>query len=132
MLKESTVKERGNNEIRGSELNTIIGKGTRIKGNLNVQNSLRIDGTVVGDVHSTDTVIVGKDGEVQGQVKGKNVLLAGKVQGNIVASDRIYLESKAIIQGDIRATRLVVDEGALFDGKCNMGEVKQEAASGKT
>jgi cytoskeletal protein CcmA (bactofilin family) len=132
MLKESTVKERGNNEIRGSELNTIIGKGTRIKGNLNVQNSLRIDGTVVGDVHSTDTVIVGKDGEVQGQVKGKNVLLAGKVQGNIVASDRIYLESKAVIQGDIRATRLVVDEGALFDGKCNMGEVKQEAASGKT
>jgi cytoskeletal protein CcmA (bactofilin family) len=132
MLKESTVKERGNNEIRGSELNTIIGKGTRIKGNLNVQNSLRIDGTVVGDVHSTDTVIVGKDGEVQGQVKGKNVLLAGKVQGNIVASDRIYLESKAVIQGDIRATRLVVDEGALFDGKCNMGEVKQETASGKT
>lgn len=126
------MKERGNNEIRGSELNTIIGKGTRIKGNLNVQNSLRIDGTVVGDVHSTDTVIVGKDGEVQGQVKGKNVLLAGKVQGNIVASDRIYLESKAVIQGDIRATRLVVDEGALFDGKCNMGEVKQETASGKT
>ena len=132
MLKESTVKERGNNEIRGSELNTIIGKGTRIKGNLNVQNSLRIDGAVVGDVHSTDTVIVGKDGEVQGQVKGKNVLLAGKVHGNIVASDRIYLESKAIIQGDIRAARLVVDEGALFDGKCNMGEVKQEAAPGKT
>jgi cytoskeletal protein CcmA (bactofilin family) len=132
MLKESIVKERGNSEIRGSELNTIIGKGTRIKGNLNVQNSLRIDGSVVGDVQSTDTVIVGKDGEVQGQVKGKNVLLAGKVQGNIVASDRIYLESKAIIQGDIRAARLVVDEGALFDGKCNMGEAKQDAASGKT
>ncbi len=118
------MKEHGSNDIRGGELNTIIGKGTKFKGNLNVQNSLRIDGTVVGDVHSTDTVIVGKDGEVQGQVKGKQVLLAGKVQGNVIASDRIYLESKAVIQGDIRASRLIVDEGAMFDGKCSMGETK--------
>ncbi|MBN1781421.1 polymer-forming cytoskeletal protein [bacterium] len=118
------MKDRSGTEARSGELNTIIGKGTKIKGNLNVQNSLRIDGSVVGDVHSTDTVIVGKDGEVQGQVKGKHVLLAGRVKGNIIASERVYLESKASIQGDIRATRLVVDEGAIFDGKCNMGEGK--------
>jgi cytoskeletal protein CcmA (bactofilin family) len=121
------LKEHSNNEIRGGELNTIIGKGTKIKGNLNVQNSLRIDGTVIGDVHSTDTVIVGKDGEVQGQVKGKHILLAGKVQGNIAASERVYLESKAVIQGDIRAARLVVDDGAVFEGKCSMGNGKTSA-----
>jgi cytoskeletal protein CcmA (bactofilin family) len=120
------VKNHSSADVRGGELNTIIGKGTQIKGNLKVQNSLRIDGSVVGDVHSTDTVIVGKDGEVRGQVKGKHVLLAGKVQGNVLASDRVYLETKAIIQGDIRAARLVVDEGALFDGKCNMSEDKPQ------
>ncbi|MFC1569593.1 polymer-forming cytoskeletal protein [bacterium] len=121
------MKDRNSADVRGGELNTIIGKGTQIKGNLKVQNSLRIDGTVIGDVFSTDTVIVGKDGEVRGQVKGKHVLLAGKVQGNVLASDRVYLETKAIIQGDIQATRLVVDEGALFDGKCNMGNDKTQA-----
>jgi len=118
------VKNRSNADARGGELNTIIGKGTQIKGNLKVQNSIRIDGSVHGDVHSTDTVIVGKDGEVRGQVRGKHVLLAGKVQGNVMASDQVYLETKAVIQGDIRAARLVVDEGALFDGKCNMSEEK--------
>jgi len=120
------LKDRSSADVRGGELNTIIGKGTQIKGNLKVQNSLRIDGTVTGDVHSTDTVIVGKDGEVQGQVKGKHVLLAGKVQGNVIATDRVYLETKAVIQGDIRAARLVVDEGALFDGKCSMGNDKAQ------
>ncbi|MBN2102716.1 polymer-forming cytoskeletal protein [bacterium] len=120
------MKNQSSADVRGSELNTIIGKGTQIKGNLKVQNSVRIDGSVVGDVHSSDTVIVGKDGEVRGQVRGKHVLLAGKVQGNVLAADRVYLETKAMIQGDIRAVRLVVDEGALFDGKCNMSEEKSQ------
>lgn len=120
------MKERSSNDVRGGELNTIIGKGSKIKGNLNVQNSLRIDGSVIGDVSSTDTIIVGKDGEVQGHVKAKQVLLAGKVQGNISASERVYLESKAVIQGDIKATRLIVDEGAMLDGKCNMTDGKEK------
>lgn len=124
------MKDRNSADVRGGELNTIIGKGTQIQGNLKVQNSLRIDGTIIGDVHSTDTIILGKDGEVQGQVKGKHVLLAGKVQGNVFASDRVYLETKAIIQGDIKAARLVVDEGALFDGKCNMGSDKAHTQLG--
>ena len=62
------MKDRSSADVRGGELNTIIGKGTQIKGNLKVQNSLRIDGIVIGDVHSSDTVIVGKDGEVRGQL----------------------------------------------------------------
>ena len=103
---------------RSGELNTIVGKGTVIEGNLKVSNSLRIDGKVIGDIQSTDTIIVGKEGEVKGQVKGKHVLLAGKVEGNINASDRVYLESKALIVGDIRTAKLVIDE---FDGKCAMG-----------
>lgn len=124
------MKERGSSDVRGGELNTIIGKGSKINGNLNVQNSLRIDGLVIGDVHSTDTIIVGKDGEVQGQMKAKQVLLAGKVQGNVLATERVYLESKAVIQGDIKAARLVVDEGAMLDGKCNMADGKSKENQG--
>ena len=115
------MKGKENLEIgRGGELNTIIGKGTVINGDMNVQNSLRIDGKVIGNVSATDTVIVGKEGEVEGKVRGKNILLAGIVKGNVNASDKVYLETKASIFGDIKSSKLVIDEGAVFDGKSQM------------
>lgn len=105
---------------RSGELNTIIGKGSTFTGDINVQNSLRVDGKVKGNVSCTDTVVVGKEGEVEGQVKAKNVLLAGKLSGQIVSTGKVYLEAKACILGDIKAVRLVIDDGAVFDGKCIM------------
>ncbi len=107
---------------RGGELNTIVGKGTIIKGNMKIQNSLRIDGSVKGDIVTTDTTIVGKDGQVEGQIVAKHILLAGKVTGNIEAAGRVFLESTASVFGDIKAIRLVIDEGAVFDGTCQMKE----------
>jgi len=111
---------------RGGRLNTIIGKGTVVKGDSRVQSGLRIDGKVIGNIDATDTVIIGKEGWVEGQIKASHVLLAGKVKGNIVASGKVFLESTASIFGDIKASTLVIDEGAVFDGKCIMksGETK--------
>lgn len=105
---------------RSGELNTIIGKGSSFTGDVNVQNSLRVDGKVKGNVSCTDTVVIGKEGEVEGQIKAKNVLLAGKLTGQIVSSGKVYLEAKACITGDIKAVRLVIDDGAVFDGNCVM------------
>ena len=105
---------------RGGELNTLIGKGSRIKGDLHVQNSLRVDGKISGNVEISGTVVVGKEGQVEGEMKAKHVLLAGVVRGNVQAKGKVYLESTASVFGDIEASRLVVDEGAVFDGKCNM------------
>lgn len=117
------MKVKANAEFgRGGELNTIIGKGSLVKGDLKVQNSLRIDGQVKGRIDATDTVVVGKDGRVVGEIYAKNVMLAGKVQGNVTAEAKVLLESKSSVTGDIKASRLVVDEGAFFDGKCSMKE----------
>ncbi|HEX9934905.1 MAG TPA: polymer-forming cytoskeletal protein, partial [bacterium] len=107
---------------RGGELNSIIGKGTWIQGDMKVQNSIRVDGRVVGNVQATDTVVVGKEGEVEGNVQAKHVFLAGKVRGNIHVPGKIALETKSVVIGDIKASRLVIDEGALFNGKCIMKE----------
>ncbi len=115
------MRGKANTEFgRGGELNTIVGKGTVIEGDLKVQNSLRIDGEVKGKIESTDTVVIGKDGSVNGRVHAKNVMLAGRVQGNVSALGKVLLESKASVFGDIKATRLVVDEGATFNGRCQM------------
>ena len=119
MRKGKTNTEFGH----GGELNTIVGKGTVIEGDLRVKNSLRIDGMVKGNVNTTDTIIIGKEGEVEGKVRAKHLLLGGKVKGNVFASGRVFLESTASIFGDIKAVRLVVDEGAFFNGKCTMNEV---------
>lgn len=105
---------------RGGELSTIIGKGTNVKGSLTVRNSLRVDGKIKGDIAASDTIIIGKEGAVEGQVKAKHILMGGKVVGNIVASGKVFLETTASIDGDISALQLVVDEGAHFNGKCNM------------
>jgi cytoskeletal protein CcmA (bactofilin family) len=123
------VKAKGSSEInRSGELNTIIGKGSKVQGNISVQNSLRIDGTITGNIQSTDTVIVGKEGRVKGEIKAKDILISGTVQGQILAENKVYLEAKAIIEGDMKASRLVVDEGATFDGNCSM---KNNKGSGK-
>ncbi len=121
MRKGKTNTEFG----RGGELNTIVGKGTVVEGDMKVKNSLRIDGLVKGNVNTTDTIIVGKDGEVEGRVRAKHLLLGGKVKGNVFASGRVFLESTASVFGDIKAVRLVVDEGAIFDGKCTMNEIEK-------
>jgi cytoskeletal protein CcmA (bactofilin family) len=105
------------------ELSTILGRGALLRGNLKVEHSLRVDGIVNGDVTSTDTLIVGVDGEIIGQVSVNNLILGGKVLGSVVASGRTALESKSKFQGDIKTGIFVVDEGAIFDGKCSMTEV---------
>lgn len=106
------------------ELSTIIGKGTIVDGHLNVKNSLRVDGTVRGNIKTSDTVVVGKEGEVEGEIRAKHVLLAGKITGNVKAAGKMFLESSASIHGDIKASRLVIDEGAVFDGKCEMRDTQ--------
>jgi len=116
LRKAKTTSEFG----RGGELNTIVGKGSTLTGDMKVQNSIRIDGQVNGNISTTDTVIIGKDGGVMGNVKAKHVLLAGKVTGNISTTGKVFLQTTASISGDITAVRLVVDEGAVFDGKCKM------------
>lgn len=119
------MKIKGSSEFgRGGELNTIIGKGTSIVGDLKVTNSLRVDGKVKGNVQATDTVVVGKEGEVKGEIRAKSVFLAGKVNGNVFASGKVYLETKASIVGDISSACLVIHEGASFDGQSKMQREK--------
>jgi cytoskeletal protein CcmA (bactofilin family) len=57
---------------------------------------------------------------VEGTITAANIALAGRVQGTLIATEKLVLENKSVIRGDIRASKLVVDEGAVFDGQCAM------------
>lgn len=114
---------------RTGELNTLLGRGSSFEGNIKVGHGLRVDGKIKGDVTTTDTLVVGKEGEVVGNVKVKNLVLGGKIKGTAEATVKIVLESKSEFRGEIRTNKLIIDEGALFEGKCAMSNIGSDKES---
>ncbi len=115
------------------DINTIIGKGTSFEGNINVQNSVRVDGTFKGNIKSSESIVIGKDGEVNGKLEVKNAIVGGKVTGKLFASGKVTLENTSKFEGELRTTRLVIDEGAMLNGNCQMpGETKTAMSDKKT
>ena len=110
---------------RSGELRTIIGKGTYIEGKVSIQSSGRVDGVIVGELISTDMVVVGEDGNIKGDVISENVIIGGKVEGNIYATNRIVLESKSIVTGDLISPNVGITEGTVFNGSCKMIKSKE-------
>lgn len=100
----------------------LIGVGTTVDGKIRTQGSLRIDGKLTGEVHAAENLAIGVTGEVEGAMNGRNVTVGGKVKGNITAVDKLVLEGKAAVRGDVKAAKLVIDEGAMFDGRISMTE----------
>ncbi|MDZ7337775.1 MAG: polymer-forming cytoskeletal protein [candidate division KSB1 bacterium] len=115
-------KKEGDELGKSGELSTIIGRGTVIEGSVAVVNSLRVDGRVNGNVSATEALVVGKDGEIKGEINVNNAVIGGHVEGKILAKGKVVLESKAYFRGELRTARLVIDEGAFFDGSCHMAE----------
>lgn len=107
----------------GNELN-LVGAGTVVEGRLKTTGSIRIDGKVTGDVTVSQNIHIGATGEIEGTVTAKNITVGGKIKGTVIAQEKLVLESRAVIKGDIKAARLVIDEGATFDGNCVMNEAK--------
>jgi cytoskeletal protein CcmA (bactofilin family) len=102
-------------------LNSMLGQGCKIKGDIELQGTIRIDGQFEGSISCPDTLIIGKSGIVKAEVKVKNAVIGGKLIGNISAANKIELQSGSHVEGDITTARLVIDEGVFFEGNCKMG-----------
>ena len=105
---------------KSGELNSIIGRGSAIEGNLKVQSSMRVDGRIKGQIQVTDSLVVGKDGDIDGEIRAKNIIVGGRVKGKIFASGKVVLEAKSSFYGELKTSKLVIDEGAIFEGVCSM------------
>ena len=99
---------------------SVIGTGTVINGNIKTEGSIRVDGRVVGNVITQADAAVGLSGVVEGSIDARNITVAGKVLGTLTAGQKLVLESRSVMRGDLRTARLVVDEGAVFDGRSTM------------
>jgi cytoskeletal protein CcmA (bactofilin family) len=103
-------------------LNSILGPGCKVKGNIELQGTIRVDGDFDGDIKCPDTLIIGKTGLVKANVTVKNAVIGGKLVGNIQATNKIELQTGSHVEGDIQTARLVIDEGVFFEGNCKMGQ----------
>jgi len=106
----------------------ILSSDVEIKGSIKFQKELLIDGKVEGDINSDGILTVGENAEIRGEIKTKSITVYGKVHGNITVSERCELKSKCVLQGDLKAARLTIEEGATFIGK---SEVTTGAYSAK-
>lgn len=105
------------------EMGTIIGKGTKIDGTINIEGPTRIDGTVTGKVISNDSVTIGSTGTVKAaEIKARIIIVGGKVEGNLIADEKVELQSKCEVIGDISSKSLLVEHGAIFHGNSKMKE----------
>lgn len=95
----------------------LLSADVEIKGSIKFQNDLTIDGKVEGEINSAGTLTIGENAEIKGEIKTKSVTVYGKVNGNITVEERCELKSHAVLHGDLRAARLVIEDGATFVGK---------------
>ena len=114
------MKQRNTNE--GKDEVTIISAGVVIEGKLTSNGNVRVDGSVNGDITANGNVTVGENGEVSGEVNAEVIVIGGKVTGTVKSKDKLILEAKAVLQGDIITKILVVEAGAQFDGQSKMNE----------
>ena len=105
-------------------MNTIIGKDTVITGTLDVKGALRVDGTVKGKILCSDCVTVGATGVVEAEIEADSAIIAGRMVGNVVTTEKIELQAKCEMEGDLRTKSLVIEQGAVFCGACNMKDTK--------
>lgn len=132
--KEEVMFGKEGEQIPGEgKMNSIIGKGCKITGTIVVsEGTLRIDGEFEGTVQVPDTLVVGKDGRVKAEIKVKGAVIGGTVIGNIDAKEKIELQAGSRLEGDIKTTRLVIDEGVFFEGNCKMSPEGQGGAKPST
>ncbi|MFH1700781.1 MAG: polymer-forming cytoskeletal protein [Candidatus Zixiibacteriota bacterium] len=115
------IKNIKTEEIKmDGKMNTIIGKDSTITGTIEVKGPLRIDGKISGKVNCEDTVTIGSGGNIEAEINCRNASIAGKLKGNVIAKEKVELQAQSEINGDIKTKSLVIEQGAVFCGSCNM------------
>ena len=124
MMFSNTKKEVPQEAL--SHSSNVIGKGTSIEGNFNTAGNVRVEGKVVGSIQTKTKVVLGETSVVEGNIVAQTAEIGGAVQGTVTVSGLLSLKSTAVVNGDIITSKLVFEEGAKFNGKCNMGNTLKE------
>jgi cytoskeletal protein CcmA (bactofilin family) len=113
-------------------INTIIGPGTSVKGDIDSGGFTRVDGSILGNVNARGRVVIGEKARMKSHVSGTVVTVGGVVYGNILASEQIIILATGLVLGDIITRRIRADEGCLIHGRvrvCKNDEAWEKAVA---
>ncbi|MFN0150116.1 MAG: polymer-forming cytoskeletal protein [bacterium] len=114
------------------KLNSIMGRGSVMTGTIKAEGSIRVDGRFDGTIESGDTLVVGKEGVVNGDAIVKRAVIGGHFEGNIHASVKVELHGGCEMFGEVVTPSLVIEEGVVFEGSCKMGSKSQKSGDMKS
>jgi len=102
----------------------VIGKGAKIEGKIKISGGIRVDGEIMGDVIVSELFVLGKGGIIKGNIKTHNATISGRIEGTLIAEDKVELLNGTGLDGDITCKKLIVEEGVILDGNVKMREKK--------
>ena len=108
----------------GNPNKNVLNSDVEIKGNLKFSGELVFDGKLEGEVNADGVLHLGESGVVNGNINVTAVIIRGKVNGNVSAKDKVELKSKAEVFGDVRASKLAIEEGVTFVGRTEVNPNK--------
>jgi cytoskeletal protein CcmA (bactofilin family) len=106
------------------EIQSLLGEGVELTGELSFTHGLRVDGIVRGKVRSEGSLVIGARGKVEAEVVIQRISINGEFRGAIHAADRVEIHKDGRVYGEIYTPCLIIEAGALFEGKCNMSDQK--------
>ena len=107
----------------------FIDQGVSLEGTLTLTGTFRIDGRVKGNINSQQTVVLGENAKVEGQIEGNRVVIAGHFDGVIFARGRVEIQPKGVVTGEVHSPCMVIDPGGIFDGRCHMLAASDKSTS---
>lgn len=105
----------------------FLEQGVKLEGRLESTGTFRLDSSMKGTLVSSETLILGEHATVEGQIDGNYVIIGGRFDGIIKAKGKIEIQTKAIVTGEIHTPCLIIEPGAVFDGRCHMLGATQAA-----
>lgn len=114
------------------DVSAFVGEGVEFKGVINYQGTVRIDGQLEGEIHTSGVLIVGQGAVIDAKVEAGTIICQGKIIGDIIAREKIQLMSPAVVDGSVTTPSLSMEEGVLFNGTCEMGPVGTKSSSYST
>ena len=122
MGRKGNIMDRMIDDNLSSPAETVVGPSVKIQGDLNSEGNIKIEGQVTGKVKTSQSVFAIHGAKISADVLAGNAIIGGEIQGNLKIGGHLVLQSTAKVLGDISCSVLRVEDGALFTGKCAMGQ----------
>jgi cytoskeletal protein CcmA (bactofilin family) len=128
--KTTTTEKKSAVEMVNST--NVISKETRIVGDIDAAGNIRIEGQLDGIVQSKTKIVIGESAIIKGNISAPDAEISGKVEGEVFCTGSLYLNKTAVVTGNITTQKLIVENGAVFNGKCQITTSSQSMVVSKS